>query len=145
MEQSGIGESSPNPPSSTGKKVAFSVFKYFPYGGLQLDLMRMAQEFCRRGVEVVIYCMIWDAPEPPEGITYCQLPVKGLSNHRKARNFEKALQEELAKENFIAHVAFNRLAPSDWYFAADVPFVESVPRGFLEKMMPRYQDRKSVV
>ncbi len=139
MEQSDTGENSPVPLSCAGKKVAFSVFKYFPYGGLQLDLMRMAQEFCNRGVEVVILCMIWDAPEPPEGISYKELPVKGISNHRKARNFENALKEELGRDEYIAHVAFNRLAPADWYFAADLPFVESVPRSFLEKMLPRYQ------
>ncbi len=122
-----------------GKKIAFSIFKYFPYGGLQLDMMRMALEFRSRGIEVVIFCMIWDAPEPPDGISYRELPVKGMSNHRKARNFEKILQQTLEQENFISHVAFNRLAPADWYFAGDQPFVESVPRSFLEKMMPRYQ------
>ena len=139
MEQSSAGEASPVPPSCTGRQVAFSVFKYFPYGGLQLDLMRMALEFRGRGIGVMIFCMIWDAPPPPDGIEYRELPVKGLSNHRKARRFEKKLAGELARGNFLAHVAFNRLTPADWYFAADMPFVESVRRGFFEKMLPRYR------
>lgn len=137
MEQTTADEASTVP--LCGKKIFFSIFKYFPYGGLQLDMMRMAAEFVRRGIEVVVFCMIWDAPEPPAGVSYREIPVKGMSNHRKARNFEKAVAEALEKENFIAHVAFNRIAMADWYFAADQPFVESVPRSFLEKMMPRYQ------
>jgi UDP-glucose:(heptosyl)LPS alpha-1,3-glucosyltransferase len=49
------------------------------------------------------------------------------------------LSEALSKEKFIAHVAFNRLTPADWYFAADMPFVESVKRSCWEKLMPRYR------
>ena len=138
MEQMISGDDTARPPSCIGK-VAFSIFKYFPYGGLQLDMMRIAREFVRRNIEVVIFCMIWDAPEPPPGISYREIKAHGLSNHRKARNFESDLIEALSTDNFIAHVAFNRLTPADWYFAADVPFVESVPRSFLEKMLPRYQ------
>ena len=139
MEQEAPGENPSVPPSCTAGKVAFSVFKYFPYGGLQLDLMRMALEFRDRGIGVVIFCMIWDAPPPPEGIEFRELEVKAMTNHGKARKFEKLLAKELAKEHFLTHVAFNRLVPADWYFAADMPFVESVPRGFVEKLFPRYR------
>ena len=133
------GDNSSRPPSCTEKRVAFSVFKYFPYGGLQLDLMRMAREFVSRGIRVVIYCMSFDTDRIPEGMEFRKLAVKGLSNHRRARNFEKVLKEELAKEDFLAHVAFNRLVPADWYFAADVPFVESAKRSFFQKLLPRYR------
>lgn len=139
MEQIIEGGDSSRPPSCTEKKVVFSVFKYFPYGGLQLDLMRMAQEFVSRGIKVVIYCMWYDISEIPDGMEFRVLPVKGWSNHRRARNFEKALAAELKKETFFAHVAFNRLTPADWYFAADVPFVESAKRSFLQRLLPRYR------
>lgn len=138
MEQT-LGSDDAAVPLPCAGRIAFSIFKYSPYGGLQQDMMRLAQEFRRRHFEVVIYCMIWDAPAPPEGISFCELGTRGFSNHRKARIFEKMLAGELAKENYLAHVAFNRLSPSDWSFIGDMPFVNSVPRGFLEKMMPRYQ------
>lgn len=138
MEQT-LGSDDAAVPLPCAGKIAFSIFKYFPYGGLQQDLMRMALEFRRRNIEVVIYCMIWDAPAPPDGISYRELGTRGFSNHRKARLFEKMLAAKLAEENYIAHVAFNRLAPADWSFVGDMPFVESVPRSFLEKMLPRYQ------
>jgi len=138
MEQQIGGGDNPHPPSCI-EQVAFSIFRYFPYGGLQLDMMRMAHEFVSRNIKVVIYCMGYDAPEIPEGVTFRVLKAKGVSNHRKARNFEKLLTGELKKEKFAAHIAFNRLTPADWYFAADMPFVESVKRSFWEKLMPRYR------
>ena len=138
MEQVIGGGDNSRPPSCT-EKVAFSIFRYFPYGGLQLDMMRMAREFTARGIQVDIYCMGYDAPEIPDGVTFKVLKTSGLSNHRKARNFEKQLAEALKDEDYLAHIAFNRLTPADWYFAADMPFVESVKRSFWEKLMPRYR------
>ena len=137
MEQMTGGDSS-RPPSCT-EKVAFSIFKYFPYGGLQLDMMRMAQEFTARGIEVVVFCMGYDDHDLPSGVSFRVLKTRGWSNHARARHFQKQLKEALGKEKFIAHVAFNRLTPADWYFAADMPFVESVKRSFWEKLMPRYR------
>ena len=139
MEQIIEGGDSSRPPSCTEKKVVFSVFKYFPYGGLQLDLMRMAQEFVSRGIKVVVYCMSCDIEQIPEGMEFRKLPAKGWSNHSRARNFEKKLRKELENESFFAHIAFNRLTPADWYFAADMPFVESAKRSFLQKLLPRYR------
>jgi len=138
MEQVIGGGDNSRPPSCT-EKVAFSIFRYFPYGGLQLDMMRMAREFTARGIQVDIYCMGYDAPEIPDGVIFKVLKTSGLSNHRKARNFEKQLAEALKDEDYLAHIAFNRLVPADWYFAADMPFVESVKRSFWEKLMPRYR------
>ena len=135
MEQIIEGGDSSRPPSCTEKKVVFSVFKYFPYGGLQLDLMRMAQEFVSRGIKVVVYCMNCDIEQIPEGMEFRKLPAKGWSNHSRARNFEKKLRKELENESFFAHIAFNRLTPADWYFAADMPFVESAKRSFLQKLL----------
>ncbi|MBE6356669.1 MAG: glycosyltransferase family 4 protein [Lentisphaerae bacterium] len=138
MEQLAGGGDNSRPPSCT-EKVAFSVFRYFPYGGLQLDMMRIARELVSRGKEVVVFCMGYDIDEIPPGISFRKLDVRGLTNHAKARNFEKRLAVELQKEKFGCHVAFNRLTPADWYFAADMPFVESCKRSFLEKLMPRYK------
>ena len=88
MEQQIGGGDNSRPPSCM-EKVAFSIFKYFPYGGLQLDMMRMAREFGARGIGVVVYCMGYDAPDMPENVSFRVLKVKGLSNHRRARNFER--------------------------------------------------------
>ena len=138
MEKVIGGGDNPRPPSCPDR-VAFSVFRYFPFGGLQRDMMRIAEELVSRDIRVVIYCLRWDGPEPPPGITCRQLPARGWSNHRRARNFARALAEELEREKFPVHVAFNRLTPADWHFAADMPFETGVRRSFLEKLMPRYR------
>ena len=79
MEQVIGGGDNSRPPSCT-EKVAFSIFRYFPYGGLQLDMMRMAREFTARGIQVDIYCMGYDAPEIPDGVVFKVLKTSGLSN-----------------------------------------------------------------
>ena len=62
MDQQIDGGDNSRPPSCV-EKVAFSIFKYFPYGGLQLDMMRIAKEFVRRGIKVELFCMDYDAED----------------------------------------------------------------------------------
>ncbi len=40
--------------------IAFCLFKYFPYGGLQRNMVRIAQECQRRGCNVRIYTLSSD-------------------------------------------------------------------------------------
>ena len=138
MDQVNDGGNSSRPPSCA-ERVAFSVFKYFPYGGLQLDMMRIAQEFTARKIKVTIFCMGYETEDIPDGVEFRVIPVRGWSNHAKALDFQKKLAVELSKEKFLTHVAFNRLTPADWYFTADMPFVESVRRSFFQKLLPRYR------
>ena len=71
-----IGGGDESRPPSCPERVAFSIFRYFPYGGLQLDMMRIAEALAARNVEVVIYCAGYDAPETPPGIRFRVLPVR---------------------------------------------------------------------
>lgn len=139
MEQQIGGGENPRPPSKM-EKVAFSIFKYFPFGGLQLEMMRFAREFVRRGIRVVIFCMDYDETEdvPPE-ITFRVLPAKGWCQHTQARNFEKHLAAVLQEEDFFTHITFNRLAPADWHFAADFPAGDDSKRSLWQKLSPRYR------
>jgi UDP-glucose:(heptosyl)LPS alpha-1,3-glucosyltransferase len=45
-------------------RVAFSIFKYFPYGGIQRDLMKLVDECRQRDMAVRIYAAKWLAPMP---------------------------------------------------------------------------------
>ena len=40
-------------------KVALCLFKYFPYGGLQRDFLRIAKELKARGHEIRVYVQSW--------------------------------------------------------------------------------------
>ena len=39
--------------------VAFCLYKYFPFGGLQRDFMRIAQAVAARGHHVRVYTQSW--------------------------------------------------------------------------------------
>jgi UDP-glucose:(heptosyl)LPS alpha-1,3-glucosyltransferase len=46
-------------------KLAFCLFKYFPYGGLQRDFLRIARVCRERGHEVHVYTMQWEGDVEP--------------------------------------------------------------------------------
>ena len=70
--------------------LAFALFRYFPYGGLQRDMLRIARECARRGHKVTILTRAWDG-ERPESIEVKLLPIKALSNHKRALEFAERI------------------------------------------------------
>ena len=126
----------PNP-----MRIAFAIFRYFPFGGLQCDMLRIAEELLRRGHEVTVFCRHWEG-ERPAGIRIVELRTGGYSNHSRAARFADAFRRELAKGGFDCSVAFNRFGGADFYFAADNPFyltaLRSVGR-FWSRILPRYR------
>ncbi|MBE6390494.1 MAG: glycosyltransferase family 4 protein [Lentisphaerae bacterium] len=138
MEQVKVSGDSTRPPSCAGK-VAFSVFKYYPCGGLQMEMLHLAEEFTARNIEVVIYCMVCESPVLPPGVSCRVIQAKGWSNHRKIKDFTGKLAKELAGENFLAHIAFNRVYPADWHYECELPFADGENLSFLDKLSPRYQ------
>ena len=123
------------------KNYAFALFRYFPHGGLQRDMMRIAEELISRGETVTIYCRDWDAPSPKPGISVVKLPAPGWSNHRRAENFCRNLAVALRRDHHDLFVAFNRIPGADLYFAADNPFAPAAQRhlGFWSRLLPRYR------
>ena len=45
-------------------RLAFILYKYFPYGGLQRDFMRIALECQQRGHGIRVYTPIWEGEVP---------------------------------------------------------------------------------
>lgn len=121
-------------------KIAFCLFKYFPYGGLQRDFMRIAKECAARGHEVHVYTMHWNGEIEPACIIH-KIKVKGRTNHARAKAFSQAMSEQLKKDNQTLVVGFNKMADLDVYYAADVCYQSRVKasRGFFYRLMPRYR------
>ena len=102
-------------------KLAFVLFKYFPYGGLQRDMLRMAVACQQLGYEIHVYTLSWQG-EIPAGFHVHRLPVRGIRNYVRYRNFINRLQQQLQKYPVAAVIGFNRMSGLDVYYAADPCF-----------------------
>ena len=123
--------------------IVFAIFKYFPHGGLQCDMLHIAEALIARGDRVTVFCHHWDddAP-PPEGLTVRTIDVKGWSNHARAECFIRRLGAQLEKFPHDRFVAFNRMPGADVYFAADNPFYSTAIRNVGKlgsRLLPRYR------
>ena len=99
-------------------QLAFVLYKYFPYGGLQRDFMRIALECQRRGHGIRVYTPIWEG-EVPAGFDLRVAPVRALFNHRRNEKFTAWLQADLARDPVDRVIGFNKMPGLDVYYAAD--------------------------
>lgn len=123
-------------------RFAFALFKYFPFGGLQRDMLRIAECAAGRGHEVTIFTGAWEGEAPRSGISVRLLETGGGSNHRRARVFAERFGEALRPKEFDLTCTFNRFDGCDWYFAADNCLAVEMPRKhspLLLKLLPRYR------
>jgi len=120
-------------------KLVFAIFKYFPFGGLQGDFLRIATECRKRGHEIIVYTQSWDGPVP-EGFDIRLITPKALTNHGKAVSYYKQLQHELKKLDFSGLIGFNRIPGLDIYFAGDNCLAEKAADRFFYRILnPRYK------
>ena len=75
-------------------QLAFVLYKYFPFGGLQRDFMRIALECQKRGHQIRVYTLIWEGDIPP-GFEVLVAPVKALFNHRRNEKLSAWMKETL--------------------------------------------------
>jgi UDP-glucose:(heptosyl)LPS alpha-1,3-glucosyltransferase len=118
-------------------KIAFVLFRYFPFGGLQRDMLAIAHACIARGNEVTIITREWqgerDAQIPVE-----EIPVSAFTNHARDRQFAVQINRSL-RERFDLVVGFNKMPNLDVYYAADSCFAAKVyaERSFWYRFMPR--------
>lgn len=122
-------------------KIAMLLFKYFPYGGLQRDFLRIARECVNRGHRVSVFAGEWKG-EKPNWLDIRLPSLKKWSNHGRAAEFERKFGRICEHEKFDVTVGFNRMAHLDFYFAADNCLVvrdrARHPEWWL-KLVPRYR------
>jgi UDP-glucose:(heptosyl)LPS alpha-1,3-glucosyltransferase len=125
-------------------KLAFALFKYFPYGGLERDFLRIAKICQSRGHEIFVYSFIWEG-EVPEGFNLTLIPIKGFTNHQRINDFSnklsKLLIQQISTHKFDLVVGFNKMKDLDLYYAAD-PCYEAKVReqhGKLYRLGKRYK------
>lgn len=99
-------------------QLAFVLYKYFPFGGLQRDFMRIALECQRRGHGIRVYTLIWEGDVPP-GFEVLVAPVKALFNHHRNEKLSAWMEADLAKRPVDRLIGFNKMPGLDVYYAAD--------------------------
>lgn len=121
-------------------KFAFLIFKYFPFGGMQRDMLRTAQELVKRGHTVEVFTMSWQG-DYPSRIEVHVLPQKGWFNYQRYQKFIEVSFAEINQNNFDYVFGYNRMDGLDAHFAADPCFIERAhaQRNFLYRLTPRYK------
>lgn len=124
-------------------KIALCIFRWFPYGGLQKDFLRMAKLLAARGHVVRAYCgnTSEDIPADADGIVWTCLSAPGVTNHARAKSFESRFAAVCRREHFDCVVGFNKMTGLDFYFAGDTCLAERIGTrrgGALLRLLPRY-------
>ncbi len=108
-------------------RLAFCLFKYFPYGGLQRDFYAIAEECVARGYTIDVFTLAWEG-DSMSGVTIHVLPIKALMNHQRYKKFAQCVYQQLTKTAYGAVIGFNKMPYLDIYFAADPCFVAMADR-----------------
>lgn len=121
-------------------KIAFVIYKYFPFGGLQRDFLRVAKLCHDKGYRVDAYCLTWEG-ERPQWLNLTLAPVKALSKIRLYRKFQHWLMRRLKAENYDVVVGFNKMPGLDVYFSGDPCYANKAAnlRGWWYKYTGRYR------
>ncbi len=120
--------------------LAFCLYKYFPHGGLQRDMLRIALACQERGHAIAVYTTAWQG-EVPRGVELHLHRPAGLTNHTRMRRYHAWLTEQLARQPVACVVGFNKLPGLDVYYAADGCLKARAlgERGRFYRMLPRYR------
>ena len=121
-------------------QLAFALYKYFPFGGLQRDFLRIALACQARGHALRVYTLEWSGDIPP-GFEVVVAPVRAFSNVRRYEKFLAWMQRDLQQRPADRVVGFNKIPGLDVYFAADPCYEEKARslRGPLYRLSGRYR------
>jgi UDP-glucose:(heptosyl)LPS alpha-1,3-glucosyltransferase len=122
-------------------KIAFILFKYFPFGGLQRDFFRIASVCAQRGHEIAVYTLSWQGFKPDD-FNVTIVPIKSIGNHQRDKRFELWLRDHLKNHPVDITVGFNKMSQLlDIYYAADTCYEEKARtlRNWFYRQSNRYK------
>ncbi|MDE0062543.1 MAG: glycosyltransferase family 4 protein [Gammaproteobacteria bacterium] len=121
-------------------QIAFCIFKYFPYGGIQRDLLKLSLECRARGMSVRIYAIRWLA-EPPGDMELCVLPATSLTRHGQYEQFAHRVRDDVERRPVDLVVGMNKMPGLDVYYAGDSCYREKArtQRNVFYRLLPRYR------
>lgn len=118
-------------------KLAFCLFKYFPYGGLQRDFMRILEVCRHRGHEIHVYVSIWQG-DIPSGVHLHSISTSGWQNHVIFASYAEQTYQLLKQGHYDLIIGFNKMPGLDVYYAADGCFKsKAIQRSKFYNLLPR--------
>lgn len=115
-------------------KLAFIIYQYFPYGGLQRDFKRIAEACLGRKHEVDIFCESWQGPELKGAILHTKR-FRAMNTHSRQKKFHRWVLKQFELKHYDCVVGFNKMPDLDLYFAAEPCFQEKA----LHQRLPLYR------
>ncbi|MGP1931150.1 MAG: glycosyltransferase family 4 protein [Arsenophonus sp. ET-YP4-MAG3] len=121
-------------------EIAFCLYKYFPFGGLQRDFIRILNICQKKGHKIRVYTMTWDG-EIPTNINIIIIQVKSHTNHGRNEAFYHQVKMHLIQHPIDIVIGFNKMPGLDIYYAADICYAERVEKekGLFYKLTKRYK------
>ncbi|WP_062263222.1 glycosyltransferase family 4 protein [Endozoicomonas arenosclerae] len=123
--------------------LAFALYKYFPFGGLQRDFLRIALECQKRGHKILVFTTSWQG-DKPDGFDIQFVEVTGSSNHARMLSFQEQISQALKSQPDITLVGFNKLPGLDVYYAADTCYLDKAQsKGWWYRLTSRFRYYKA--
>ncbi|MBE9537820.1 MAG: glycosyltransferase family 4 protein [Proteobacteria bacterium] len=121
-------------------RLAFLLYKYFPYGGMQRDFKRFVEEVQLRGHHCRVYYISWQG-EHLAAVDQRQVPVKALSNSRRNARYYDWVKADLVADPVDGVIGFNKMPGLDVYYAADSCYMDKAmeERNGLYRLGARYR------
>ena len=107
--------------------LAFTLIKYFPFGGLQRDFFRIAEICHRRGHQIDVYTPEWSG-EVPGWLNLNMVAVDGFTNHARRKSLALKLARAVTEKNYDAVIGFSKMPGLDLYYAADSCFAAKIAK-----------------
>ncbi len=121
-------------------RLAFLLYKYFPYGGMQRDFRRFVEEIQKLGHTCRVYYIEWQGEEIP-GVELRRVAVSARTNHLRNERFTEWVQRDLSNDPVDGVVGFNKMPGLDVYYAADSCYLDKAinERGSLYRLGGRFR------
>lgn len=125
-------------------KLAFVLFKFLPFGGMQRNMLAIAKECAKRRHSVTVICSRWTG-DKPDWLRVVELPPKPWSrlrsNGAQMQQFQAGFSDWLRQNPQDLVVGFNKFPELDAYYAADSCFASKAygDKSWLYRLTPRAQ------
>ncbi len=105
--------------------LVFCLFKFFPYGGLERDFLKIARICADQGHKIDVYTLSWEG-DKPDDFNITIVSAKHWTNHGKCEKFVQKLAELFRHKHYDVVVGFNKMPGLDVYYAADPCYVDKI-------------------